>query len=59
MSHVKEEFLSILKKYEQKYVLIPGGLTWLLQPLDVSINTPIKKALVNKYMNIVLKQEDL
>lgn len=49
-SHIKNDFLDIFKKYKQKFVLIPGSLTRILQPLDVNINAPIKKAMINIYI---------
>lgn len=49
-SHVKEEFLIELKKLNQKYVIIPAGLTRFMQRIDVIINSPVKKSLTKTYV---------
>ena len=54
-SHIKEDFLKLLYDYNQNYYLIPGGLTRVLQPLDVSINKPLKQRLTQIYCDNCLK----
>jgi len=39
--------LIFLKKHNSYYILIPLGLTWFIQPLDISINGPFKRAMHN------------
>ena len=42
----------IINEFNNKtnFVYIPGGLTRYLQPLDIGINMPFKKALPLKYI---------
>ena len=40
--HIKPSIRKFMEERKVKYITIPGGLTHLLQPLDVSINKPIK-----------------
>ena len=40
--HKKKSIQDFVRERNVKYVVIPGGLTHLLQPLDVSLNKPIK-----------------
>lgn len=54
-SHIKEDFLKLLYDNNQNYYLIPGGLTRVLQPLDVSINKPVKQRLTQIYCDNCLK----
>jgi hypothetical protein len=42
--HNTEEVKKILKSRNTEQVRIPGGLTSMLQPLDVWINRPFKAA---------------
>ena len=47
--HTMEEVKTLLKTGKTDLVVIPGGLTSMLQPLDVCINRPFKFALKQKY----------
>lgn len=38
-----EKLNSLFKKYNNYYILIPPSLTWSIQPLDITINGPLKK----------------
>jgi len=44
-SHYDETLMDIFKKYNSYFILIPPGLTRFIQPLDVSIKGPFKKAM--------------
>ena len=48
-SHLKEEVQLSLINLDVECAFIPKGLTSILQPLDVSINKPMKDALKKKY----------
>ena len=45
-THYYDSLSEMLKKYNGTYVLIPPGLTRFIQPLDVSINGPLKKKFI-------------
>jgi hypothetical protein len=47
--HTTEEERKILKSRNMDQAIIPGGLTSMLQPLDVCINWPFKDALKEQY----------
>ena len=47
--HTTEGVKTLLKKGRMDLVVIPGGLTSMLQPLNVCINRPFKFALKQKY----------
>jgi hypothetical protein len=47
--HTTEEVKNILKSRNTDQVIISGGLTSMLQPLDVCINRPFKAALKEQY----------
>ena len=46
-SKVKEK----LKEYDTSLSMMPSGLTWKLQPLDISINKVLKENLRKRYVN--------
>ena len=52
-SHLSHKDAEVIKKCETKTsfkpIVIPGGMTSLLQPLDVSINKPFKSILRDKW----------
>jgi hypothetical protein len=47
--HTTQEVKKILKSRNTYQVIIPGGLTLMLQPLDVCIKQPFKAALKEQY----------
>jgi hypothetical protein len=47
--HTTQEVKKILKNRNMDQVIIPGGLTSMLQPLDVCINQPFKAVLKEQY----------
>ena len=54
-SHDNTEILNIFKGGNRDITLIPGGLTYYYQPLDVSINKPFKNALLEKYISYCIE----
>lgn len=49
-SHCNDIILNEFKKNKTQFILIPWGLTRYLQPLDLGINMPFKKALKKAYL---------
>ena len=39
-----------IKEYENSLSIIPSGIAWRLQPLDISINKVFKNSLRNKHV---------
>ena len=52
-SHINQEIIDFLNLNNINYVIIPPGYTLFLQPLDVSINKPLKTAIKEKYLNFL------
>lgn len=52
-SHINQEIIDFLNLNNINYVIIPPGYTRFLQPLDVSINKPLKTAIKEKYLNFL------
>ena len=52
--HLSKPVRSILRSTNTQCVLIPGGMTSMLQPLDVSINKPFKDRMRAKGQNWML-----
>ena len=44
-SHYDENLIDVFKKNNSFFILIPPGLTRFIQPLDISINGPFKRAM--------------
>ena len=44
-SHSENELVNIFKDNNSKYILIPPGIKRFCQPLDISINAPVKAAI--------------
>ena len=55
-SHIIEEIEHKFRSLDVEVAYIPKGLTLLLQPLDVSINRPMKIDLRNKYTEYCIKK---
>jgi len=43
--HLTDSVKNQLRKIKTEFVVIPGGMTSVLQPLDISINKPFKDRL--------------
>ena len=52
--HTSLEVLKYISNKKINYVLVPKGLTPILQPLDVSINKPFKEAMKHKYESSII-----
>ena len=50
MAHVTDTVKASLKRENTDIAVIPGGLTSILQPLDVSLNKPFKDGVKKKWM---------
>jgi hypothetical protein len=48
--HVTDSVKDQLRKMKTELVVIPGGMTSVLQPMDVSINKPFKDRLSQQYL---------
>ena len=57
--HFSNEITNIFKQYNSNYVLIPPGLTSLLQPLDTHINKTFKYNIKNEYHQWLVKSKDI
>jgi hypothetical protein len=55
--HLTEEVKKVIRAGNSDMVVIPGGMTSLLQPLDVSVNKPFKDRLKATYTEWMLKEE--
>ena len=49
-AHVTDTVKASFKRENTELAVIPGGLTSLLQPLDVSLNKPFKDGVRKKWM---------
>ena len=56
-THYDETLSETFKKYNGAYVLIPPGLTRFIQPLDVSINGPLKKKFHHWYLDYIIEHK--
>ena len=52
--HLSKPVRSTLRSINTECVVIPGGMTSMLQPLDVSINKPFKDRIRPKWQNWML-----
>jgi hypothetical protein len=48
--HVTDSMEDQLRKMKTELVIIPGGMTLVLHPMDVSINKPFKDRLSQQYL---------
>lgn len=54
--HLTENVKDRLKGHKSDLVIIPGGMTKMLQPLDVSVNKPFKKHLQDFWADYMVKE---
>ena len=57
--HKIPEIKKSLELSETKVMMIPGGRTWYLLPIDVSINKPFKDGIRKKYNEYWLEKGDI
>ena len=55
--HKTDDTKALLRWTNTDLVIIPGGITLLLQPLDVSINTPFKDGLCRCWSDWIMSGE--
>ena len=53
--HITKESMWAMKDYGFFFVLLPAGLTWLLQPLDVQTFVQVKRFLRARYCSLPLE----
>ena len=56
-AHIDEDIIRSQTSDYRFISFIPAGLTRYLQPLDVSVNGPFKKALREKYVNFCIENK--
>jgi hypothetical protein len=52
--HVTHSMKDPLCKMKTELVVIPGGITSVLQPMDVSINKPFRERLSQQYLTWIV-----
>ena len=52
--HLTDSMKNQLRKMKTELVVIPGGMTSVLQPMDVSINKPFKDRLRQQYLTWIV-----
>lgn len=57
-AHLCDAIQELFRKYNTTVIVIPGGCTSVLQPLDVSINRPFKDRLRKCWEQYMLQQSD-
>ena len=50
--HLTDSMKNQLCKMKTEFVVIPGGMTSVLQPMDVSVNKPFKDRLRQQYLKM-------
>ena len=56
--HFSSEITNIFEKYDSNFVLIPPGLTYVLQPLDTHVNKSFKANVRAEYHKWLLKNKE-
>ena len=56
-AHLTDKVKDAFQKHNTTVVVIPGGCTSILQPLDVSINKPIKNHLRNLWVQYIMLEQ--
>ena len=57
-SHFSKEIDDLFKENDANYVLIPPGMTSVIQPLDTHINKVFKSNIRNDYHNWLIKNKN-
>ena len=58
IAHLTEAVQALFAECNTTVIVIPGGCTSILQPLDVSINKPVKGILRHLWEQYMLEQSD-
>ena len=51
--HLTDSVKNQLREMKTELVVIPGGMTSVLQPMDLSINKPFKDRLGQQYLTLI------
>ena len=57
--HFSDEITNIFNRYNSNYVIIPQGLTFILQPLDTHKNKVFKSNIKKEYHQWLVKSKDI
>ena len=57
-AHLTDKVKDTFKRYNTTIIVIPGGCTSVLQPLDVSVNKPVKSILRQSWERYMLEQSE-
>ena len=57
-AHLTDKVGDAFKQYNTTIVVIPGGCTSVLQPLDVSVNKPVKSILLQSWEQYMLEKSE-
>ena len=57
-THYDDTLSETFKQYNGAYEFIPSGLTRFIQPLDVSINGPLKKKFHHWYLDYIIENKN-
>lgn len=56
--HKKQEIIALLQSLNTDVVIIPGGLTYYVQPCDIYVNGPLKRQMRKRWQEHITSQLD-